>query len=58
MICPIQTYINQRPGEIKHSCASILKIKNDFGWEPSIELKNWLEQSQKVINYEKENAKR
>ena len=25
MICPIQTYIDERPGEIKHSCAGINK---------------------------------
>ena len=43
MICPIQTYIDQRPGEIKYSRANILKIKKDMDWKPSINLKDWLD---------------
>ena len=43
MICPIQTYIDERPGEIKHSCAGINKIKDKLGWKPSIDLKEWLD---------------
>ena len=48
MICPIQTHIDQRPGELKYSRANIFKIKKDIGWEPSIGLKNWIEQSKEI----------
>jgi len=42
MICPLQTHIDQRPGEVKYSRAGIMKIENDFGWKPSIDLKEGL----------------
>ena len=42
MICPIQTYIDFRPGEIKHSCASINRIEENLSWQPSIDLKEWV----------------
>tara|TARA_R100000008_G_scaffold78582_1_gene59645 strand:- start:610 stop:1494 length:885 start_codon:yes stop_codon:yes gene_type:complete len=49
MICPVQTYIDQRPGELKYSRANIFKIKKDVGWESSINLKDWLGQSKEII---------
>ena len=42
MISPIQTYIDQRPGEVKYSKANIFKIENE------LELKEWIEK-QKVV---------
>ena len=42
MICPVQTHIEQRPGEIKYSRANVMKIEKETGWKPSIDLKGWL----------------
>jgi len=52
IICPIQTYIDERQGEVKHSCASINKIKYKLGWKPSIDLKDW------ILHHEKQNTQR
>ena len=35
-------YIPERKGESKHTQANITKIKNYFGWKPSIQLLEWL----------------
>jgi UDP-glucose 4-epimerase len=35
--------IPPRPGEARTTLADISKIKRDFGWNPKIQLKNWLE---------------
>lgn len=39
-------YLPARPGEARHTQANITKIKNYFGWKPSIQLLEWLD-----VNY-------
>jgi len=42
MICPIQTYIDKRKGEIQSTQSIIDKIKKDLNWEPEVCLEEWL----------------
>ena len=49
IICPIQTYIDKREGEIKRTHAIIAKIKTDLNWEPEVSLEDWLQNELKVI---------
>lgn len=35
-------YIEPRPGEVKETLADNNKAKNDFGWEPKINLLDWI----------------
>jgi len=42
MICPIQTYIDKREGEIESTQAIITKIEKGFGWIPKVSLEKWL----------------
>ena len=37
-----QTHLPERPGEVRVSLANIDKIKNAFGWEPKVELEEWV----------------
>ena len=37
-----QIHLPERPGEVRVSLASIDKIKNVFGWEPKVELEEWV----------------
>ena len=43
MICPIQTYIDKREGEIQTTQSIINKIKGDLNWEPEVCLEEWLQ---------------
>jgi len=43
MICPIQTYIDKREGEIESTQAIISKIKDDLNWAPEVSLEEWLQ---------------
>jgi len=43
MVSNKQKWIEPRDGEAKETLADIYKIKNDLGWSPKIELKNWIE---------------
>ena len=45
MISDYQTHLPPRVGEVLHSRADIAKIKNEFGWEPTIRLGDWLSES-------------
>ena len=49
MICPIQTYIDKREGEIQSTQSVISKIKTDLNWSPEISLEKWLHNELKVI---------
>jgi len=49
MICPIQTYIDKRKGEIESTQAIITKIEKGFGWIPKVSLEKWLQNELKVI---------
>jgi len=46
MISENITYINERSGEVFATQAMIEKIK-DLGWEPQINLQEWLNYAQK-----------
>jgi len=37
-----QTHLPERVGEVRVSLANIDKIKNVFGWEPKVELEEWV----------------
>jgi UDP-glucose 4-epimerase len=41
------TYLPGRPGEIKESLADINKAKNILKWEPTLDLKQWLNEKMK-----------
>ena len=41
------TYLPDRPGEIKESLADINKAKNILKWEPTLDLKQWLNEKMK-----------
>jgi len=45
MISDYQIHLPPRLGEVLHSRADITKIKNDFGWEPTIRLGDWLSEN-------------
>jgi nucleoside-diphosphate-sugar epimerase len=45
MISDYQTHLPPRKGEVLHSRACIEKIRNDFGWEPTIKLGDWLREN-------------
>jgi UDP-glucose 4-epimerase len=49
MICPIQTYIDKRDGEIKSTQAIIAKIKTDLNWAPEVSLEDWLQNELEAI---------
>jgi UDP-glucose 4-epimerase len=49
MICPIQTYIDKREGEIESTQATITKIEKEFDWIPKVSLEKWLQNELKVI---------
>tara|TARA_R110000824_G_scaffold376871_1_gene567995 strand:- start:186 stop:1076 length:891 start_codon:yes stop_codon:yes gene_type:complete len=49
MICPIQTYIDKRKGEIQSTQSIIDKIKSDLNWAPEVSLEEWLQNELKVI---------
>tara|TARA_R110000824_G_scaffold170809_1_gene348243 strand:+ start:644 stop:1534 length:891 start_codon:yes stop_codon:yes gene_type:complete len=49
MICPIQTYIDKREGEIVSTQAIIDKIEGEFDWAPEVSLEEWLQNELKVI---------
>ena len=42
LISHYQMSIPERPGEVLHSRASIDKIKNDLGWNYSINVLDWI----------------
>ncbi len=35
-------HIDPRPGEARHTCANITEIRNTLGWEPTIDIKDWI----------------
>lgn len=41
-------YTEGKNGELKHSCANILKTYNTFGWLPKFKIKKWLETIEKL----------
>ena len=49
MICPIQTYIDKRKGEIQSTQSILDKIKSDLNWAPEVSLEEWLQNELKVI---------
>ena len=42
MISDNYVYIDSRPGEAETTLASIDKVKKVFGWEPKIDVLNWI----------------
>lgn len=45
LISPHQVYLPSRIGEVKVSLANIDKIKTVFGWEPQVDLIEWISKS-------------
>ena len=37
-----QVHLPERVGEVRVSLANIDKIKNVFGWEPKVDLEEWV----------------
>jgi len=42
LVSSYQISVPERPGEILHSRSSVDKIKNDLGWNPSINVLDWI----------------
>ncbi len=42
LISEDQHHSEGRPGELLHSRASIAKIQQQLGWEPSVQVLDWL----------------
>lgn len=47
LISDYQINVPERPGEVLHSRANIEKIKNQLGWNYSVNVLNWIEKSLK-----------
>ena len=45
MISDNRVHIPFRDGEAKTTLSCIDKVRNTFGWEPKIELKQWIEKN-------------
>ena len=49
MISPNQIHLAPREGEVMHSRADIKKIKDALGWEPKVNLEDWINKKMKTL---------
>jgi len=49
MISPRQIHLAPREGEVMHSRADIKKIKDSLGWEPKVNLEDWINKKMKTL---------